>query len=240
MEQVGILAAFVAGVLSFASPCVLPLVPAYLSFISGVSLEEMRKEKEKRRVLLKVSLNSLGFIIGFSFIFVLLGASFSLMGQFVASNKALLEKIAGVIVVIFGLHLTGIFRLKFLDYEKRINLRRGTFGVFTSFILGLAFATGWTPCIGPILGSILALAAVQETVGKGMILLGFYSLGMATPFFLSAIFTNIFLTLLGRVRKHMRKVELAAGLFLIFVGILIFSGQLQFISSLLPSYDLKY
>lgn len=227
MSEVNVLTAFIAGFLSFISPCVLPLIPAYISYISGISLEELRMTEEKGKVLKRVSINSFLFILGFTVVFVSLGASASFIGQFLLTNKLILEKIAGVIIVIFGIHLAGIFRIKFLDYERKVQIEGKPLSFIGSFLIGFAFAFGWTPCIGPILGSILAIAAVQETVVQGMGLLAIYSLGLGVPFFLSGLFINIFFSLFGKIRKYFRIIELFAGIFLIILGILIFFGQFE-------------
>lgn len=237
MENVTILAALFAGFLSFISPCVLPLIPPYLSFISGLSIEEMRSVKNRKMVWKRVSLHSLFFILGFSIVFVAMGASASAIGQFLQENKYLMEKIAGVVIVIFGIHFTGLFRLGFLDYEKKLNITTNRAGPIPAFILGFAFAFGWTPCIGPILGSILAIAATQDAVLKGVGLLTVYSLGLGIPFFLSGLFINFFFSTFQRLIKYMRIVEIIAGVFLIVVGILVFTGKLAELTYYLPNLN---
>lgn len=238
--QLNVATALLAGFLSFVSPCVLPLIPAYISFISGVSLEELMSSSSKSQATRKVAFNSLFFILGFSLVFVTLGASASFVGQFIAGNKGILEKIAGAIIIIFGLHLTGIFRIRWLDYEKKLDVKRKPMGALGALLLGLAFAFGWTPCIGPILGSILALAAVQETVRQGMFLLVVYSLGLGIPFFLSGIFINLFFSAFGKIRRYFRIIEIFAGVLLIIVGIFIFSGQLARLVSIIPAPNIPY
>ncbi len=237
MENVTILAALFAGFLSFISPCVLPLIPAYLSFISGLSIEEMRSAENRAMVWKRVTLHSLFFILGFSIVFVTMGASASAIGQFLQTNKYIIEKIAGVVIVIFGIHFTGIFRLGFLDYEKKINITTKKAGPISAFILGFAFAFGWTPCIGPILGSILAIAATQNTVLQGVGLLFVYSLGLGIPFFLSGLFINLFFSTFQRLLKYMRVIEIVAGVFLIIVGILVFTGKLAELTYYLPNFN---
>jgi cytochrome c-type biogenesis protein len=232
-EEVSLFAAFFAGIISFVSPCVLPLIPGYLSFISGVSVEEMKDKGEKSRVLKRVGLNSVFFILGFSLVFILLGASATFLGKFLLSKLAVLYKIAGVIIIIFGLHLLGVFRIPFLNYEKRFHARTKPLGFFGAFLVGLAFAFGWTPCIGPILAGILVLASNQETVGKGIILLSLYSLGLGIPFFLTAIGFNRFLGVSGFIKKHFKTIEMVSGVFLILVGVLIFFNSISFIAELL-------
>ncbi len=238
--QINVLTALLAGFLSFISPCVLPLIPAYISFISGVSLEELMSAKNRGEATKKVALNSAFFILGFTLVFVALGASASFVGQFIASNKAILEKIAAVIIVIFGIHLTGLFRIKWLDYERKVDVKSKPVGIIGAFVMGLAFAFGWTPCIGPILGAILAMAAVQETVQQGMFLLVVYSLGLGIPFFLSGIFINLFFSAFGRIRKHFRLIEILSGVLLIIIGLVIFTGQLGRLASIIPAPNIEY
>lgn len=230
MGDVTLFAAFFAGIISFVSPCVLPLIPGYLSFISGVSVEEMKDKDEKARVLKRVSLNSIFFILGFSVVFIILGASATFLGKFLLSRLAILYKVAGVIIIVFGLHLLGVFRIPFLHYEKRFHTRSKPLGFLGAFLVGLAFAFGWTPCIGPILAGILVLASNQETVGKGVILLSSYSLGLGIPFFLTAIGFNRFLGISGFIKKHFRIIEITSGVFLILVGLLIFFNSISFIA----------
>jgi cytochrome c-type biogenesis protein len=235
MESVSLIAAFTAGIISFVSPCVLPLIPAYLSFISGISLDEMRqKEGGRAKVLKKVSLNAILFILGFSVVFIVLGATATVLGQFLLSKLAILTKIGGVILVILGLHIAGVFRLKFLDYEKRFHSSEKPLGVVGSFVVGVVFAFGWTPCIGPILAAILAYAGTKETVGQGIVLLSVYSLGLGLPFFLAGIGINTFFGLferLMRVKKFFRIIQIVSGVLLILVGVLIFTNDLQRITS---------
>lgn len=231
---VSFLTAFLAGLLSFLSPCVLPLVPGYISFISGVSLEEMKdnQDKEQRiKVLKKVAINSLLFIFGFSLIFVLLGASATFIGGFLQSNLRRLSKIGGVIIIIFGLHTTGVFKIKFLQYEKRFHTQKRPIPLIGSVLVGIAFAFGWSPCIGPILGAILVYASTQETVYQGIGLLGSYSLGLGIPFFIAGIAVNAFFSIFNWLKKYMRTIELIAGIFLILFGILIFMNKLAVLAS---------
>jgi cytochrome c-type biogenesis protein len=233
MGEVTLFAAFFAGVISFVSPCVLPLIPGYLSFISGVSVDEMKDKDEKSKVLKRVGLNSIFFILGFSVVFILLGASATFLGKFLLSRLAILYKVAGVIIIIFGLHLLGLFKIPFLNYEKRFHSRTKPLGFLGAFLVGLAFAFGWTPCIGPILAGILLLASNQETVGKGIVLLSFYSLGLGIPFFLTGIGFNRFLGFSGWLRRHYRTIEILSGVFLILVGLLIFFNSISFIAEIM-------
>ncbi len=232
MANISLLAAFTAGIISFISPCVLPLIPGYLSFISGVSVEEMKSGEKKSYVLKKVSLNTIFFILGFSIVFQALGALAPFVGQFLGSKILLFNKIAGIILIIFGLHITGVFRIPFLNYEKRFHTRSKPLGILGSFVVGLAFALGWTPCIGPILSSIWTLAAQQNTMGKGILLLSSYSLGLGIPFFITAVSFNALLGVFGWVKKHFRTIEIVSGLFLIAIGILIFFGSFNYLTGL--------
>ncbi|NIM97500.1 MAG: cytochrome c biogenesis protein CcdA [candidate division Zixibacteria bacterium] len=238
MENVTVLAAFTAGIISFISPCVLPLIPGYLSFISGVSLEEMKGGDRKSGALKKVSLNTLLFVLGFSFVFTAMGASATFIGEFLLSKLALFNKIAGVIIVVLGLHIMGLFRISFLNYEKRFHTKTKPLGPLGSFVVGLAFAFGWTPCIGPILGGILLLASNQDTVGKGIVLLSSYSLGLGIPFFITAVSFNTFLGVFGWVKKHFRTVEIVSGLLLVTIGFLIFIGSFSYVAGLFNQWFL--
>lgn len=230
MPDISIISAFLAGLISFISPCVLPIVPAYISFISGVSLDELRTDTSAKNRS-KVIINSLVFILGFSIVFVLLGAAASSVGNFILQKQVILQRIAGVIIIIFGLHLTGIIKLKFLLYEKRVNTQTKSMGLFSTLLIGMAFAFGWSPCLGPILSGILGLAAMEEHLYRGVLLLGVYSLGLGIPFFLTAIATDKALNFFNKIKKHMRKVEIISGLFLIIIGIAIMFNFFTLFSS---------
>jgi cytochrome c-type biogenesis protein len=244
MDQVSFLAAFAAGLLSFISPCVLPLVPGYLSFVSGVSLDEMRgvsggagvavgsPPEARRRVLV----TSLAFVIGFSMVFVALGASASFLGQFLLARLSILGRIAGVIVVVFGLHMMGVFRIGWLYSEKRVHTSRKPAGLVGAGLVGVAFAFGWTPCIGPILAGILAIAATKATVLDGVRLLAVYSAGLAIPFLLTSLAVDRFFSAFARIRRHYRAIELTSGALLVVIGILIFTNRLTVIAQYLTPY----
>jgi cytochrome c-type biogenesis protein len=236
LENISVLAAFTAGVISFISPCVLPLIPGYLSFISGVSVEEMKSGDKRSEALRKVSVNTLFFVLGFSVVFVALGASATFVGEFLLSKLALFTKIAGVIIIILGLHIMGVFRISFLNYEKRFHAKSRPLGPLGSFVVGLAFAFGWTPCIGPILGSCLLMACNQDTMGKGIVLLSFYSLGLGIPFFITAVSFNTFLGVFGWIKKHFRTVEIISGLLLVTIGVLMLFGSFGYIANLLNQW----
>ncbi|MDI6778820.1 MAG: cytochrome c biogenesis protein CcdA [Bacteroidota bacterium] len=236
MDNIGILTAFAFGFLSFISPCVLPIVPGYISFISGVSLLEIEKSSNSKVARRKIILNTLLFVLGFSVVFILLGATATAIGQFLFANLTILSQIAGGIIIIFGLHLAGVFKIKFLNYEKRIHSQLKPLGYLGSFVVGLAFAFGWTPCIGPILGGILALAAQKETVGEGIVLLASYSAGLGIPFLITGFSLSIFYNAFNKIKHHFRKIEIAGGVLLIIVGILMFTGSLMVIANYLTKW----
>jgi cytochrome c-type biogenesis protein len=227
--EVSIITAFIAGIISFISPCVLPLVPAYLSFISGVSLDDI-KGQQRAAVLGTVTKNTIFFVLGFSAVFVAFGATATTIGQFLGENKALISRIAGVLVIIFGLHFIGIYRIKWLLMEKRFQTQGSKVSLLSSFAIGLAFAFGWTPCIGPILAGILAIAATQETVWQGILLLAIYSAGLGLPFLITGLAFNSFLTVSGRIKKHFRLVEAIGGVLLVIVGILLVTNSFTLLS----------
>jgi cytochrome c-type biogenesis protein len=224
-------AALLAGFISFVSPCVLPVIPGYLSFISGVSMEEMQSRENRGEVTRKVAINSLFFVMGFSLVFILLGWTASSVGRFLLSYLHIFNKIAGVVLVIFGLHVMGILRIRFLNYEKRFQARTKPIGVWGAFLIGLAFAFGWTPCIGPILAGVLTMAAQSESQWQGVGLLTVYSAGLGIPFFLTAMAFNRFIGFFGWMRKHFRAVEIVSGVFLVTVGVLIFTNYLTIIAA---------
>jgi len=232
MGGVSIVAAFSAGLISFLSPCVLPLVPGYISMVSGASVDELKAE-DNTRVLRKVLLHSLLFIAGFSIVFISLGASATWLGQVLLSRMSLLYKVAGVIIIIFGLHLTGLLRIGFLYRDKRFHSAGKPATALGAFVIGLAFAFGWTPCIGPILAAILGLAASQQTVSAGITLLAVYSLGLAIPFLLTSLGINRFLRFYDRFRVHLRQVEVFSGVILILLGAMIFTNQFTRLSGYL-------
>jgi len=225
------LAAFAAGILSFLSPCVLPLVPGYVSLISGASVEDL--QNEDRRLLGTVMLHSVTFILGFSVVFIALGAVATGIGQLVNEYHNILAKVAGVVIIVFGLHLTGLLKIKALYMDKRMHDVKGGASAWGSFAVGFAFAFGWTPCIGPILATILVLAGAQETVFKGLLLLAVYSLGLAVPFLLTSLGVDRFLGFYTKFRRHLHTVEVISGVLLIAVGVLIFMNNLKLLSGYL-------
>ena len=212
--------AFGAGLISFLSPCVLPLIPGYISFISGASLNELLAKKKINLIPLIL------FTLGFSFVFIMFGAAASYLGQVLLQNSQTLRIIAGLVIIIFSLQLIGFMNISFLNFEKKVYTKRNN-NIWFSFIVGMAFGFGWTPCIGPILGSILALASTEETIFKAIILLSFYSLGLAIPFILSGYLMQRFLMFSKNFRKNINLVSKIGGVILLITGILILTNQLQ-------------
>lgn len=206
--ELSIPVAFLAGVVSFLSPCVLPLVPGYISMLSGASIEEL-KAGAGASLVGRILRNSVAFVVGFSFVFVVLGASATAVGRFLLEQRTVFNLVAGVIIIIFGLHLTGLIKIPLLYREARMSAGAPRRGLVGSFVLGFAFAFGWTPCIGPILTGVLALAATRDTVFQGIFLLGVYSTGLAIPFLLTALGLSQFLKFYGRFRKYLQAVEVA-------------------------------
>jgi len=225
------IAAFLAGLVSFLSPCVLPLVPGYVSLISGVGVEELKTPQSK--LMRKVMLNSLGFILGFSIVFITLGALSTGVGQLLARYKSVLAQAAGIVIILFGLHLTGLFRINALYADKRLHSIKGGNTVVGAFLIGFAFAFGWTPCVGPILAVILGFAAAQDPVSKGILLLAIYSLGLAVPFLMTSLGIERFLSFYSRFRSHMHAVEVASGALLIALGFLLVFGRFTLLASYL-------
>ena len=215
-----LLIAFSAGLISFLSPCVLPLIPGYISFISGQSLNELL---ESRKINL---LPLILFSLGFSFVFIIFGATASILGKFLLQNSQQLRIVAGIIIIIFSLQLLGIFNINFLNIEKKIYTKKSS-NIWFSFIVGMAFGFGWTPCIGPILGSILALASTEETILRAIILLSFYSLGLAIPFILSGYLIQRFLVFSKNFKKNINLVSKIGGITLLITGVLILTNKLQ-------------
>jgi cytochrome c-type biogenesis protein len=225
------IAAFVAGLVSFLSPCVLPLVPGYVSLISGAGVEELRNHESQ--LFRKMMLNSISFIVGFSVVFITLGAISTEVGQLLARYKSTLAQVAGVVIILFGLHLTGIFRINALYADKRLHNVKGGSSPAGAFLIGFAFAFGWTPCVGPILAVILTFAAAQDSVFKGILLLAVYSLGLAVPFLVTAFALERFLKFYGRFKSFMHGVEVASGALLIALGVLLVFGRFTLISNYL-------
>ena len=227
--MIELLIAFGAGLISFLSPCVLPLIPGYISYISGASLDELLANKKIN--LLPLIL----FTLGFSFVFIIFGAAASYLGQVLLQNSEILRILAGLIIIIFSLQLIGIININFLNFEKKIYTKKNN-NIWFSFIIGMAFGFGWTPCIGPILGSILALASTEETVFKAIVLLSFYSLGLAIPFILSGYLMQRFLIFSKNFKKNINLVTKIGGVILLITGVLILTNQLQILGYYILNY----
>ena len=227
--MIELLVALGAGLISFLSPCVLPLIPGYISYVSGNSLNELIERKKVNII------PTILFTVGFSIVFIIFGAASTFLGQFLLENSFELRILAGVIIIIFSLHIMGIINLKFLNYEKRIQTNNNK-NFYSPIIIGAAFGFGWTPCIGPILGSILVLAATEESINKGVLLLFFYSLGLAIPFILSGFLIQKFLIFSKNFKKNINIVSKIGGSILLVTGVLILTNQLQ----ILGFYILEY
>jgi len=210
-QNVSFIVAFFAGLLSFFSPCILPLIPAYVSFVTGVSLKHPGANGA-------AVAHSLAFVTGFSAVFVIFGASATLLGQLLLAYQREVRLVGGIIVIIFGIYLTGAVRMPFLSFEKKMTVRRKPAGLIGSFLVGTAFAAGWTPCVGPILASILLVASTAGSIGSGIALLSLYSLGLAVPFVLTSLAVDRFVRFFESFRKYQRAVSVVSGVFLIFVG----------------------
>ena len=210
---------FLQGLASFLSPCVLPLIPAYLTYMTGQSIEIMLEDKKAHKNLI---INSLAFILGFSLVFVLLGIIATSLGRFMQANKDIIRKISGVLIIFFGLFHTGLIPIKFLNYEKRININRGRVGLFSSFLIGVGFSFGWSPCIGPILASVYIMASQSATLFAGVLLLIIYALGLGFPFFIIALGLKFFWKYIRGLNKHMNKIKIISGILLIIMGIMVY------------------
>ncbi len=234
MYEVSLITAFSAGLITFVSPCILPLIPAYLSFISGRSIQELRAtHKDRRTIPWGVVAEACFFVLGFSLVFVSLGASATAIGKVLLTRMALFKKLSGVLILVFGLHTLGVFRIRFMDFEKRYYQKKKTSGFLGSFLVGVAFAFGWTPCVGPILAAILVYAGTHDTVYQGILLLSVYSLGLGIPFLLAAVGVETFLGISTFLKRHFRALEIASGSLLMFVGLLVLSDDLSKISAFL-------
>jgi cytochrome c-type biogenesis protein len=225
-QEVTYFGAFIAGLLSFLSPCVLPLIPSYITYITGLSFADLQAEHPSHKVRQTAMLHSLAFILGFTVVFVLLGASATFIGSFLNQHAGFLRKAGGILIVLLGVHVTGLIPITMLMGEKRITLHRKPAGFAGTFLVGIAFAAGWTPCIGPILATILMVAATEENVYHGIVLLLVYSLGLGIPFFLSSLAMHQFIVMFQRFKKYIRMFEICTGVFLILVGVLIYFNWL--------------
>ncbi len=240
MKDVSFPLAFLAGLLSFLSPCVLPLVPSYVSFITGISFEDLTEGAGRGKVTFLTITNSLSFIAGFSTIFIGLGASSSAIGKFFFEYQDWIRIVGGILVIFFGLFVSGIIRLDFLTRERKIHLSGKPAGYIGSFLVGMTFAAAWTPCIGPILGTILLYASSKGSTVYGLKLLAVYSLGLAIPFFLSSLMLNTFLSYSSGIRRHMRIIMGASGLLLIVFGVLLLTNNVRQLMSFFPDLGVKF
>jgi cytochrome c-type biogenesis protein len=225
-EAVSFPAAFTAGILSFLSPCVLPLIPAYFTFITGFSLEELT-ENRNSEIRKKVFLSTVLFVSGFSLIFILMGASASYLGSLMFNHRELIRILGGILIMLMGVHLTGIIRIPGLDVEKRINIEKKPLHFLGIVIIGMAFGAGWSPCIGPLLGSILIIAGSQETVWQGIVLLAVYSAGLVLPFIIISVFIHLLLIFIKKASRVLQYVNAAAGILLIIVGLILVTNKLH-------------
>lgn len=228
-ETISYNAAFIAGLLSFLSPCILPLIPAYFTFITGLSIDELTDSAKETRN--KVILSTLFYVAGFSFVFIIMGASASFFGNLMYQYSWAVRYLGGTIIIIFSLHLLGIINIKGFNFEKRFHVKEKPFHLMGVFVIGMAFGAGWSPCIGPILGSILIVASNQDTIYNGMLLLAFYSLGIAAPFILISIFITSMVGIIKRATKYIIYINKATGILLFIVGILLITDKFKLLAS---------
>jgi len=239
MKDISFPLTFLAGILSFLSPCVLPLVPSYVSFITGISFKDLTVGSDRKRVRYLTLTNSAAFVAGFSSVFISLGVSSSAIGKFLSAYVDIIRIIGGILVIIFGFFIAGFLRLDFLMKDKKFHLSGKPAGYIGTFIVGMTFAAGWSPCIGPILGTILVYAGSKGSALYGFQLLAVYSLGLAVPFFISALAINVFLSYSPKIAKSMRVIMIASGLLLIIFGILLLTDQIKILTRLLPDFGVK-
>jgi cytochrome c-type biogenesis protein len=234
--DVNIWVAFVAGLISFATPCILPLFPSYLSYITGISIEDLSEENQGKQFRLRTILHALLFVLGFSIIFISMGAAATTTGKFLVHNRDILTKVGGILIILIGLFILGTIRPFFLMREWRLPVtKRGFSGFPMSLLAGMGFGTGWSPCIGPLLGTILVIAADADTISSGIQLLSFYSIGLGLPFIIGAIGLGWTLDLFKRLRPYLKTIKIVSGIITILVGILIFSGYYQKLTQYLIS-----
>lgn len=240
MGDVSFPLAFFAGILSFLSPCVLPLVPSYVSFITGISFKDLTVGADRKRIRQLTITNSVAFIAGFSSVFIALGVSSSAIGKFLFEYSDLIRITGGILVIIFGFFIAGFLKLDFLLKDKKIHLAGKPAGYIGTFIIGMTFAAGWSPCIGPILGTILVYAGSKGSAIYGLKLLAVYSLGLAVPFFISALAINMFLSYSSKLMRYMRVVMIISGLLLIVFGIMLLTDKIRELGRLLPDFGIKF
>lgn len=240
MNDVSFPLAFMAGVLSFLSPCVLPLVPSYVSFITGISFEDLTGNPDRKKIRYLTITNSLAFIFGFSVIFMALGTSSSTIGRVLFRYQEWIRIIGGIIVIIFGFFVMGLLKLDFLTRDKKIHLSGKPAGYAGTFFVGMTFAAGWTPCIGPILGTILLYAGTKGSAFYGFKLLAVYSLGLAIPFFISSLAINSFLSRFRKLHRYMSVIMITSGLLLIIFGLMLLTNRIRLLSGLLPNFGISF
>ena len=226
-QDLSLFIAFAAGLLSFLSPCVLPLVPSYVVFITGLSFEELTHEDPKRKLRRIILIHSFLFILGFSALFTALGASASLLGQFLSEHRDIIRIVGGILIILFGLFISGIFSLSFLQQEKKFHLQNKPLGYLGTFFVGVTFAAGWTPCVGPILSSILLYASTAENMVSGIFMLLAYSLGLGLPFFACSLALNTFLATFQKARRYIGLFTKIGGVLLILVGVLLLTNSFE-------------
>jgi len=238
--DISLFIAFAAGLLSFVSPCVLPLVPSYVTYITGLTLEELTSETERARVRGTIIANSLLFIAGFSAVFIAFGASASLAGQLLLTYQDFIRKLGGVLIIVFGLYVMGLLKLKFLMADKRMHFTSRPAGYVGSFLIGVAFAAGWTPCVGPILGTILLYASTTDSMLTGIQLLTSYSLGIGLPLFITALAIDSFLNYFKKIKMYMYGISMASGVFLVLVGVMLYTNSLTLLTSTLERHGIGW
>jgi cytochrome c-type biogenesis protein len=240
MKDVSFPLAFLAGFLSFLSPCVLPLFPSYVSFITGISFEDLTGGVDKKRIRYLTITNSLSFIFGFSTVFMALGASSSAIGKILFDYQEWIRIVGGILIIVFGLFVAGFLRMDFLMRDRKMHLSGKPMGYVGTFLVGMTFAAGWTPCIGPILGTILLYASTQGSALSGIKLLAVYSLGLGLPFFISSLAINSFLSYSRRLMKYMRTIMIASGVLLILFGVMLLTNRVRELTSLMPDFGIKF
>lgn len=240
MSNIGYLGAFLGGILSFLSPCVLPLIPSYVSYITGISFEDFKAgdKAHAKHIRLVTLINSSAFILGFSTVFILLGISSSFLGKYLAFYYDQIRIVGGIIIIFFGLYVMGVIKLNFLSADHRVHLKHKPRGYFGSFIVGLTFGAGWTPCIGPILGTILLVAGTSGSVMYGFKLLVVYSLGLAIPFLATSLAMSFFLSHFSGIQKYMRAIMILSGLLLISFGVLLLADKVYLLLGAVPDFGL--
>ncbi len=232
--------AFLAGIFTFLSPCVFPLIPSYMSFITGISFDDLRSGGDHSRIRVLTMLNSLVFILGFSTVFIALGASSSYIGITLASYQHIIRRVGALLIILFGLYIMGILKIAFLNMERRAHLRGRPAGYIGAFFVGVTFAAGWTPCVGPILGSILLYASTADSAFYGVKLLTVYSFGLALPFFITSLAFNAILSAMPKISRYIHLISIISGIVMIAFGILLLTDYLYILQNLFPDLTIKF